>query len=702
MSKLKFKVVSILFLVFPLYIFGQEIDFNHFKTTKAAGQPPQIFKETFQESVEYRKKHAEEVSEENREEYAEYAVFSLSNLLKSGFVLYGDPMTKFVQKVGKKLLQDHPELEKNIQFYVIKNNMTNALCTDPGVIFITTGLLAQIENEAQLALVMSHEIVHYQENHLQKSYNELKEKGLDPSMSYSSLVKLYKDHEFEADTKSLNFYNAAGYSKNEVLTIFDVLMYSYLPFDEISLDSTFFGNPKIYIPDSYFPEEPNPILAYEDYDDSKSSHPNIRKRKDAITEEMKKYDSWGDHVRYMSEEEFNRVQNIARFETIRENVILGNFLEALYEIYILEKQFPNNEYLQTTKAMVWSTLNQVSLSGRRFSFIRNAKDKEGTISLLYGFFRKLKKPELALLAMREVEDVYLKFPNSKIIKKIRNETIRNLAHVRNLKIDRLEKISFREALEMKETADTIRVSNDSIAPEDETKYDRIRRIRAQQRTTLTPAEITGKNFSQFLLYDLASNSTFHDLYDEEKEKIEKKKNEAYDNRRKHKKRVKYEGDILMLNPRLIAVDKNNNFDLSRTLEFYDLMEESIKKRAPEGRLYNRGIAFSENFTTKSYNESSLLTDYVLQLLTQQNNEFDAISFDYEEMGNFIKQYNDPYLLLIYGKTKKVSKVRNRLEGSAKYIHLKTGKITSSRNFYVNLKIRKASVGGLAFEVFSKF
>ena len=697
-----FKTICLALLLSPTFILGQEISLDQFKTTKAVGEPPSIFKQVFQDKVEYRKGVATEVKEEYKEEYAKYSTYSLDHLLKSGYVLYGDPMTIFVQKVGKKLLEKSPELKGKLQFYVIKNNMTNALCTGPGVIFVTTGLLAQIENEAQLAFVMSHEIVHYQENHLEKSFNQAKEKGMELSTSYEDMVKLFKDNEFEADVHSLKFYYAAGYSKKEINTVFDVLMYSYLSFDEIDIDSTFFGNPNIYVPQSYFPEKKNPILAFEDYDDSKSTHPNIRKRRDTITDELRKYDNWKTNVNFMSKEEFDYVQNIARFETVRENVILGNYIEALYEIYILEKQFPNNEYLQTTKAIVWSTMNQVSLSGRRNSYLSGSNDKEGVISLLYGFFKKLTKQELALLTVREVEDIYKKLPESKIVKEMRDETIKDLAHDKGLELNRLEKISYREALSLRDEVDTIIVVKDSISPEEETKYDRIRRIREEQSSSKSITELVDKNFSQFLLYDLVSNRTFNELYDGEKKKIKEEKEKVIPKEKKHAKKVKYEGDIFLLNPHLVALDKGNKFDLDNTLEFYNLMALSIEKQAPEGRLQNKGIALSEKFTTKGYNEASLLMDYVLQLLKNENNNFTAVNFDYEEMDQLLKGYNNPYLLLIAGTAKKYSGGRNSLSGFAKYINLMTGEITSSNNYFVAFKIRKLSVGGLVNEAFSKF
>lgn len=708
MTTSSIKAVFLFFIFAPFFIFGQEVSFDQFKTTKAVGTPPSIFNQTLQTRIEENKDKTTEVSEEYKDEYAKFSTYSLDNMLKSGYVLYGDPMTKFVQKVGKKLLESQPILQKELQFYVIKNNITNALCTGPGVILVTTGLLAQVENEAQLAFIISHEIVHYQEKHTQKSFNEMKEKGLDPSTSYEDLVVMFKDHESEADAKALKIYYAAGYSEKEINTVFDVLMYSYLSFDEIEIDSTFFGNSDIYIPDSYFPEKANPILAFEDYDDSKSTHPNIRKRKQAIADELKKYDGWKNNKNFFTEEEFNNVQSIARFETVRENVILGNYIEALYEIYILEKQFPNNAYLQATKAKTWSTMNQFSISGEKYVFLKNAKGKEGAISMLYGFFKKLKTQELALLAVREVEDIYRKFPDSKIVKDIRDETIKNLAHVSNFEINRLEKISYLDVLSLRENPDTTSVLKDTINPELETKYDRIRRIREQQSSSKSSTELADKNFSYFLLYDLVSNNSFNELYDSEKKKLEEenklstqKRGRKRSVKKKKPKKVTYEGDIILLNPYLVALDRKREFDLDETLKFYDLMALSIEKQAPKERLFNKEIILSDKFTTKNYNNASFLADYVLQLMNQENNKFTVVNFDYKEMEDFLKEYNNPYLVIIVGKFTKVG-IMNYLTGNATYVNLTTGEVSTSNKYAVGLKIRKASVGGLVYEVFSKF
>ena len=711
MTYLKLKTLCALVFLIPTLLIAQDNTFNNFKTTKASGEAPAIFTTSLNDKVAVKVASNSEISEEYIENYALYSNYALNNLLESGIVLYGDPMTRFVQKVAANLLKNEPKLKEELQFYVIKTNITNALCTDPGAIFITTGLISQIENEAQLAYVIAHEIVHYQEKHLEKSFNKSKESNLDPSSSsssssYEDLVLQSKDHEFEADANALKLYHAAGYSDIEINTVFDVLMYSYLTFDEIDIDKSFFGNSKIYIPQSYFPENPNPILASEDYDDSKSSHPNIRKRKDAIAAEIKKYDNWKKNSSFIAIEEFKQVQNIARFESVRGDLLRADYVKALYDIYILENQFPNNEYLQTSKALAWSTISQTIIAGKKRTFLEDIDKKEGAISMLYSFISKLSYEEVALLAIRQTHDIYLKFPESKRIKDIRNETIALLAYLRNFEINKLESISFLDAVSLREESMADTASIDTLDIEGETKYDRIRRIREQQSSKESTAELIDEKFSTFLLYDLVANREFNEIYEKEKEKLKDNSRSSLISKRKRKKQKKeknkkLEGDIILLTPHLEA-NKKGEFNLNRTLKFYDLMSKEIKKDAPKGRLQYRGIVLDENFTTEEYNTASLLHSYLIQMANFENREFKNQLIDYEDMHEFLEKYDNPQLVLISGKANKSSIFRNHLFGQAEYIEVSTGKTSSSGYYSVNYKIRQASVGGLVYEIFSKF
>jgi beta-barrel assembly-enhancing protease len=74
-------------------------------------------------------------------------------------------LTAYVNKVGKKLaaVSDVPSLP--YEFVVLNNDVPNAWAMPGGKLAINRGLLVQLEDEAQLAAVLGHEIVHAAARH---------------------------------------------------------------------------------------------------------------------------------------------------------------------------------------------------------------------------------------------------------------------------------------------------------------------------------------------------------------------------------------------------------------------------------------------------------------------------------------------------------------------------------------------------------
>ncbi|WP_092008390.1 M48 family metalloprotease [Marinobacter daqiaonensis] len=79
---------------------------------------------------------------------------------------YLDPeLTDYVQEVGNKLaaVSDRPDLP--YEFAVLNSSIPNAWALPAGKIAINRGLLVELEDEAQLASVLGHEIVHAAARH---------------------------------------------------------------------------------------------------------------------------------------------------------------------------------------------------------------------------------------------------------------------------------------------------------------------------------------------------------------------------------------------------------------------------------------------------------------------------------------------------------------------------------------------------------
>lgn len=83
-------------------------------------------------------------------------------------------LTAYLSVVGRNLARYSSRPELPWTFAVIENETPNAFSAPGGYVTVTTGLLKKINNEAQLAGVLAHEIGHITHKHALKSYKKAK------------------------------------------------------------------------------------------------------------------------------------------------------------------------------------------------------------------------------------------------------------------------------------------------------------------------------------------------------------------------------------------------------------------------------------------------------------------------------------------------------------------------------------------------
>jgi len=84
----------------------------------------------------------------------------------SGFLCEDRKLADYVNNVLDKLVFEIEERQDiDLRAYIIKDPLFNAFCLPDGVIYIHTGLLATIDNEAQLATLLGHEVSHFLYRH---------------------------------------------------------------------------------------------------------------------------------------------------------------------------------------------------------------------------------------------------------------------------------------------------------------------------------------------------------------------------------------------------------------------------------------------------------------------------------------------------------------------------------------------------------
>jgi predicted Zn-dependent protease len=188
-------------------------------------------------------------------------------------LVYNDRETaKYVTMVGQAVLPDGPA-PQNVQwqFFVLREPVPNAFALANGSIYINTGLLAILENEAQLASVLAHEETHVLNRHGYLENRSYRKKmataniigsvasmgsyaggigggvsilmgTLAPSIMTSTINGYSRELEREADVRAVHALVDADYSAEEMPAVFKLLEQSH----EVEFSQNFYNDhPKL-------------------------------------------------------------------------------------------------------------------------------------------------------------------------------------------------------------------------------------------------------------------------------------------------------------------------------------------------------------------------------------------------------------------------------------------------------------------------
>lgn len=98
---------------------------------------------------------------------------------KKGLVMHDPVLQAYLDSVGNRVLANRPIPEKvTFRFRAVRDPMVNAFALPNGSIYVTTGLLALLENEAELAGVLGHETSHVFERHTYLENRSVRKKAL--------------------------------------------------------------------------------------------------------------------------------------------------------------------------------------------------------------------------------------------------------------------------------------------------------------------------------------------------------------------------------------------------------------------------------------------------------------------------------------------------------------------------------------------
>lgn len=163
-------------------------------------------------------------------------------IAKSGILYHDKELETYLNAVARKLQPS--EVYKSIQFHIhiLKNPYSNAFTFPNGNIYVHTGILARMDNEAQLATLLAHEMTHATHRHQVREFRGLLNKSavfastrsllgglpgvgeltnvLGEIGTAAALTGHSRDLETEADMEGIKLVVKAGYDPREAPKLF--------------------------------------------------------------------------------------------------------------------------------------------------------------------------------------------------------------------------------------------------------------------------------------------------------------------------------------------------------------------------------------------------------------------------------------------------------------------------------------------------
>ncbi len=223
----------------------------------------------------------------------------------SGFLYHEPELENYLNHIVQKLQAHSIAPDFQIQIKVIKDPNLNAFAYPNGVIYIHSGILARMDNEAQLAALLSHEMTHCTHRHALRVIRSIKDRPAYIAAVQNTLAKISavqevarllgaagsmaavsgytRELESEADQVGLDLMAKANYDPTQALRLFEHLK------QEIEAEGIeepfFFG-----------------------------THPNVQQRIDNVS-------VW---LAGVNQENRAVVKNTAEFQTRLQGVVLAN------------------------------------------------------------------------------------------------------------------------------------------------------------------------------------------------------------------------------------------------------------------------------------------------------------------------------------------------------------------------------------------
>lgn len=667
MHRFLLRVVVLLLATHTASVFAQSnsIDFKNYKPARCGGDIPVALKNNTSAIVQenMKKIRSQKSDRRTKRDELEHSIrvgFMEEELLTGGQILYGEPMSEFVEQVGMKVLEGHADLKEKLQFYVLRSHVPNAYATSGGLVFVSIGLLARIENEAQLAVILAHEIQHYVQRHafqtfkdVQKAKKDFDGQALDEKLN--NLYRFSKDQEVEADDLGYKMISKTQYNLEEGIYGFEVLKYSAYPFLEAKMTIDSFGSPYYLFPKSHFEkldqeidkaEKANKASDDKELLNANQTHPHLDMRIMALKDRVEKSQSGGKELYVVGKAAFQEMQKIARHELLLLFMRRADYGRAFYLTRVFEILYGQTPFISKVKSNAIYAILVHKLSGHDLEkYGCEVVSNRGMWRELSASLKLFDAKELSAFTLRVLWLELLKNPDDEFLQRIWDESLQLIQKKALLDV---------KALVQYQLPTEVEPSNPSLKDAVDEKADQLlsrpsRRARTGESTKVAGeyymASLYGLPQQDKLKQKVEQASIDYDAWlsnrDARKEvakRAEEEKNRYHRSNRDYKGMVLMQPHFTQYDGKLYSDNERNFFAEERSkLRITDIWK-NVAKSSGENLTILENKA-KKNLKTEDVNRYTQVNDWIMERLNNDSNEM--ILFYSQYVDEVMKDFGTP-------------------------------------------------------------
>lgn len=327
--------------------------------------------------------------------YQEYYKAFEEQVKEKAFV-FNSPFNDILNGILLELQKNNPQIPKNVNLLVARNNVPNAACLPDGTFVVHMGIFNWLDNEDQIAAILSHEIAHQLKEHSVKSivnaFNHAKNdaelthinrKLIDSNLRNKAFNiakgRLYESknesrkNEIQSDSLGYTLFRNTPFKKAEFLHALENLRdYDSLSPRMLQMETyqKLYDLPQQPFKNSWMKKEDFSLYNYGNFrdkldKDSISTHPEMSVRIEILEKEFPEIKSQ-DSVK-TGGSEFLKLQKMAKME------ILPNFYQTEdfgVGIYVAMQMIQDNFEEAYVKSWIGRFFNKIYVGRKNYTLNR--------------------------------------------------------------------------------------------------------------------------------------------------------------------------------------------------------------------------------------------------------------------------------------------------------------------------------------------